>query len=369
MKILIINSILYSVENNTVHEVNSIKDTMIVSLANEFVAKEHQITLVAAEEYKPISEEGCSFNIIYLPSNLKRIFNPSLLPLHLNLFSYLRKHKEEYDLVITSEVFSFNSLFASIVMPQKTIIWQELGKYNKMMKEIPARIWYNVIARCFMNKPLIVARSPVAKRFIQSFNLRVYEDIISHGSNLTLPKSGVSKKKQFIVVARLVPGKNIISMISVYKKYITTFSKKDYKLYIAGDGPMRNEIEEYVFANGLDGQVVLLGNVIHDKLTDYFASSLCMFCNSSKDLNMIAIEESISLGTPIITNTVPYSAEWIKNNTLGIAKDNWDEHDIHEIVENSKLYINNCMEYSPKLSRAYIVDRFINILKSPSPAH
>lgn len=64
---------------------------------------------------------------------------------------------------------------------------------------------------------------------------------------------------------------------------------------------------------------------------------------------MLSIGEAIVAGTPVLTNTVPYSHEWITQNKLGIVKDNWTEEDMHEIVMNNQYYVDNCSRYSSQL--------------------
>lgn len=51
--------------------------------------------------------------------------------------------RTEYDLIITSEVFSLNSLMAYRAAPDKTIIWHELAKHNAIMKKIPSKMEFS----------------------------------------------------------------------------------------------------------------------------------------------------------------------------------------------------------------------------------
>ena len=53
MNILILNPILYTAERNIIPNVDSIKDTMIYNMCIGFVALGHNITLCAAEEFRP----------------------------------------------------------------------------------------------------------------------------------------------------------------------------------------------------------------------------------------------------------------------------------------------------------------------------
>lgn len=53
-KILIINPILYTAETNRIPKVSSIKDTMIYALCMGFVHGGHKVTLIAAQDYRPL---------------------------------------------------------------------------------------------------------------------------------------------------------------------------------------------------------------------------------------------------------------------------------------------------------------------------
>lgn len=364
MNVLIINSILYTPQGSGVNKMESIKDTMIYNLALAFQKNGHKITVVAAEDYKPIVDDDYPFDIIYLKSNLPKVFMPSVLPLHIGLIHYLREKHDEYDLIISSEVFSFNSLFSSLIASKKTVIWHELGAHNRKMKEIPSKVWYNVIARFLMKRALIMPRSIRAGMFVKQFGLKVANGFIDNGINSHKLIPNKNKKKQFVVIAQLIPRKNVISIIQKFSNFLVKYNLKDYILYIAGDGPVRNEIIEYIKTNNLENNVILLGKIPHDKLNQYLSESCGMLCNTKVDLNMIAISESIYVGTPIITNMIPYSSDVVKEFKLGIAKDEWNEDDIYELITNNSFYVDNCISYSPSLSLDATVNNFISILNN-----
>ena len=54
MKILILNPILYTADNNTIPKVKSIKDTMIYNMCLGFKALRYDVTLAAAADYRPV---------------------------------------------------------------------------------------------------------------------------------------------------------------------------------------------------------------------------------------------------------------------------------------------------------------------------
>jgi len=80
MKILIIYPILYSVEGYKIPKVKSIKDTIFYSMCLGFKNCDLQVTLLAAEDYKPVCEENFEFEIVFFKTQLKHIL-PLALPL------------------------------------------------------------------------------------------------------------------------------------------------------------------------------------------------------------------------------------------------------------------------------------------------
>lgn len=78
---------------------------------------------------------------------------------------------------------------------------------------------------------------------------------------------------------------------------------------------------------------------------------------------MVSIPETLSCGTPVISNTVPMNSYIINSHQLGIAKDNWDEHDLKEIIANNSFYVKNCIAYRDNLANSHIAQTFLDIFQ------
>ena len=170
MNILILNPILYTAERNIIPNVDSIKDTMIYNMCIGFVALGHNITLCAAEEFRPQKREDYDFDVHFFRSDWTHFFPPSLLPFSKDLLHYIKKFHKDFDCILTSEVFAIHSLMASIICPQKTIVWQELTSHQKKMFQVPSKLWYNIIGRWFMKKIIaVVPRSIYAYNFVRNY--------------------------------------------------------------------------------------------------------------------------------------------------------------------------------------------------------
>ena len=363
MRRLLLNSILYTPRTTPkgrfIPQIDSIEDCMIVKLGIEFASQGHEITLVAAKEYRPINQQDFPMEIIYFRSIIPNLFLPTVLPFHPQLIHFIKKHGKEFDMIISSEIFSFNSLFAACLVPEKTLIWQEAGDHNRKFFKLPSLIWYHIVARTCMRKVKVIPRSLVAGRFIKQFGLKVSSNFIDHGVDGKVFHFQKNKKNSFIVVAHLDKDKDVMSIIILYKKFIERYADKQYILYIIGEGEESRNLKEYVQSNQLDQQIFFLGRIPQKELSNFLGNAMCLLCNSKKELNMMSIGEAIVAGTPVITNTIPYSHEWINQKKLGIAKDNWTEDDMHEIVTNNQYYVNNCLLYSSQLLLSGLPNKFV----------
>lgn len=363
MRILLLNSILYTprttAKGRFIPQVASIEDCMIIKLGIEFVNQGHEVTLVAAEDYKPTNQQDFPIEIVYFRSMLPKLFLPTVLPFHPQLIHFIKRHKEQFDMIISSEIFSFNSLFAACLVPDKTLIWQESGNHNRKFFKLPSLIWYHFVARTFMRKVRIVPRSPKAGEFIKQFGLKATSNFIGHGVDGNIFHLQKEKKNFFIVIAHLDKGKNVMSILLLYQKFIKRYPNELYSLYIIGEGEESERLQEYVRTNQLNKQIFFLGKMPQKELCKYLGNSVCMLCNSIKEMNTLSIGEAVVAGTPVLTNTVPYNHECVRENKLGIARDNWTEEDMYEIVMNNTYYVDNCSRYSSQLLLSELPNKFI----------
>lgn len=362
MRVLILNSILYTSETDAIPKVDSIKDTMIYTLCLGFLKAGHTPVLVAAEDYHPVEQEDYPFEIVFLKCRLKKLFPPRCLPYQPSLRKYLSRNKDRFDLIITSEVFSLCSLMAVCAAKEKTIIWHELGKHNQFLKKLPSKLWYNLVGRVVFRNVLIVPRSQAAYNFISGYCKNVSVICIDHGVDLSRFACSPSKKNQFIVVSQLIERKRIDGIIDRFADFQKRYDPgRVYRLYIIGDGILRDQLQRRAKALDIETSVVFTGYLSHAEMVGFLSNSQAMLVNTMRDANMVSIAESIACGTPVLTNSVPFSASYIKENVLGIVRDNWDAEDLYRIVVNNRLYSGNCGSYREKLSNIYCAKQFVQL--------
>lgn len=360
---LIINPILYTSETNQIPRVKSIKDTMIYTLCLGFVQEGHQVTLIAARDYCPAEEEQYDFPVIFMKTIWHGIFQPRCFPYMPALRGYLRRHKE-YDLVISSEMFATWSYTAARVCPARTVVWHELAKHNNMLHRMPSRIWYHIVARLLMRRVAVIPRSKAAADFIGRFSDRVSDTIIDHGVDvrkMTIASENVQVKEQFAVVSQLIGRKRVDRIIDSFAAFWNK-GYQEYRLYIIGTGELEPALRTQAARLGMEEQIIFCGQLTHEKLLPLVAQSKALLVATEKDNNMVSVTESIAVGTPVITTSVPYNAYYIAKERLGIVQDGWNEEALEQICDKQAVYRANCAAYSVRLTNVYCARQFLSVL-------
>ncbi len=364
MRILLINPILYTAETDRIPKVKSIKDTMIYTMCLGFLENGDTPVLVAASDYKPETEETYPFEIVWMDTVLKKVFKPRCLPWMPGLGVYIKKHRADIDGIITSEVFSLCSLTAVRRMREKTIVWHELGAHNRIMHYIPSKVWYYIVARMFFQRVTVIARSEHAKRFIRKFCPQVLETIIDHGVNVGQIKLRTEKENRFVVVSQLIGRKRIDKIIEVFADFAgQSGEQKNYVLDVIGTGELEAELKKMSAALKMQDKIVFHGRMSHEEMAPIVAAAKAMLVYTEKDNNMVSIVESIAAGTPVVTTPVPFNAEYIRQEKLGIVEKDWDKSVLNRICVKNREYVQNCMAYREKLSAAYGAGQFVKILE------
>ena len=187
----------------------------------------------------------------------------------------------------------------------------------------------------------------VSKDNMEKFN-EIYPDVKVDKKviNNYIDKEKVIKKAQegqdiefdesvinFVTVTRLVEPKAIDRLIKVHKKLID--NGYYHKIYVVGDGPEREKLENLVKVNSVNETFVLLGK----KENPYpYIKNATYFCLLSRfeGYPMVLEEAKILEKFIIITNTA--SREVIEQYDKSVILDN-NENDIYEgmkeIIENS----------------------------------
>lgn len=118
--------------------------------------------------------------------------------------------------------------------------------------------------------------------------------------------------KTIITSGRLVPWKGFRELILMMRQM------PEWKLSIAGDGPMKSELEKVIEENSLGDRVHLLGQVPRSELVKKIQSSDVFVLNTHFESFSFQVVEAMALGTPVITTNVGNLSEIIDDGENGI---------------------------------------------------
>jgi 1,2-diacylglycerol 3-alpha-glucosyltransferase len=346
-----------------INKVSTLKNTVMYNMARAFLANGNSVELVAGLDYKPTSDEVYEVPIHFFPLRFKA-YLPNGFHVLGGLWSFLKHHGGDYDLIISSDVFSASSMTAAFLHPERLLIWHEPGKLHDRFCKIPARFWYNVPTRWFVKRRIpIIARSEAARLFISAYCNRVSPETIDHGIDLDIFKFSSEKEKYFIVIAQLIKRKQVDVILEKYAGFVNKYGR-DYRLFIAGDGPEKEYLNDCVTKLGISDVTVFAGFLPQPVLADRLAHASGILMDSLHEFSMVSIPEAVVCGTPVLTNSIPYPASYVASDQLGIIKDGWGPDEIKTLIDNREFFTDNCLKRRPKMSNRYLAQHMIELYQS-----
>ncbi len=181
-------------------------------------------------------------------------------------------------------------------------------------------------------------------------------------------KNKYSDKKIIFSVGRLVEYKGYKYLVDAAK-----YLSDDYVILIAGDGPLKEDLQNRIAENNLSDKVKLLGFVSNEDKYAYFGASE-LFCLSSiqkSEAFAIVQIEAMSCGKPIVaTNILGSGVPWVNKHGesgLNVETKNSEElsNAIKNICEDKQLYEKLCLQakerYETLFTKSTMIDNCLSI--------
>ncbi len=127
--------------------------------------------------------------------------------------------------------------------------------------------------------------------------------------------SPVPDVRQFVCVGRLSEQKGQLILIEAAAKLRETH--REFRIVLAGDGPMRQVIEARIAQVSLGGHITLLGTTSNDKVRELILGSRAMVMPSFAEGLPVVFMEALALGRPVITTTVAGIPELVEDGKSG----------------------------------------------------
>jgi L-malate glycosyltransferase len=116
------------------------------------------------------------------------------------------------------------------------------------------------------------------------------------------PEGVAFAARNFIIVARLVPKKNIATALDAYARYCQDVGNSARGLYICGDGPLAAELKERARELNLQ-KVAFQGFLQAPEIARLLASSLALILPSTEEQWGLVVNEALAMGLPILCSS------------------------------------------------------------------
>jgi glycosyltransferase involved in cell wall biosynthesis len=129
----------------------------------------------------------------------------------------------------------------------------------------------------------------------------------------TYSETGLPKDKKIIMsVGRLNKEKRYD--IAIESIYLLSQKRQDFRYYIIGDGPEKENIASLIQKYGLEETVFTLGSVEYEKIPVFLNCADVFLLTSDRENGPIVLKEAMATGCPVVSTEVGDAADIIKTN-------------------------------------------------------
>lgn len=219
-----------------------------------------------------------------------------------SMYFYLKD--QTYDVMHAHNYHSFTSLFAALAKKRKFIFTPHSFGFNKSLtKNILHKLYKPFGSYIFKSADKIISIAKIEKEMlIETFNIPVTKIIYLPLPIKLVPKKELKYQKRFTKIAffgRLSQEKNIDVLIYAFEKVKNI--NPECKLFIAGDGPLKKELED--IGKKVES-VHFTGPLFNNDLND-FIDDIDIFVLPSKfEVSPRSVIEAMSKSIPVVTTPV-----------------------------------------------------------------
>lgn len=155
----------------------------------------------------------------------------------------------------------------------------------------------------------------------------VYNGINLSSRQIEVKNPKHSGLKKIISAGRLVPWKGFTVLIKIMKNL------PEWRLTIAGDGPVKNELKTLIKELDLGDRVKLVGSLPREELLSELKISDLFILNTSFESFSFQVVEAMYSGVPVITTNIGNLKEIVEDGKEGILIDPDNEGELLSAIK------------------------------------
>jgi len=254
----------------------------------------------------------------------KRLFVLFSLPISFEFFFKLIKLCNHYDIIHVHlpNPLAILAVFLKKVKTKIVIHWHSDIIDQKFIYQFLAPFHKAVLGKA--NKIIITSNNYLSAS-TQLFNFHDKCEVIPIGINKKVNFESKSAKSKDVItifsVGRLVRYKGFEKLITSGKHL-----DKNIKIIIAGDGPLKLNLEKLIRRHNLENRIILVGRVSDKELFSYYehADVFCLPSITRNEAFGVVLLEAMSFGLPVVCFNIPGSGvPWVvkdKYNAIVVNK-------------------------------------------------
>lgn len=121
--------------------------------------------------------------------------------------------------------------------------------------------------------------------------------------------------KTLLFVGQLVPRKGIIQLIEAWR-FLPYEYRKKAQLFVAGDGPLHDQLSDFVEENNLE-EVKMLGQVPYERVLEFMGNSDLFILPTLEDLFSLTVLEAMGCSCAVVTTPFNGARELIQDGENG----------------------------------------------------
>jgi len=241
----------------------------------------------------------------------------------LELYRYLKKKSNDYDLIHAHNYHAFPALFAAMTK-SKTFVFTPYyhGRGHTFVRNILHMPYRLAGRRIFHRADAVTCLSKFEKRLVKmDFGIRESKIlVIPPGINYAefanvkgMPKEGELKK--ILYVGRIEKYKGLDFVVSALK-----LLPENFVLEVVGKGPYKPKIIKLTRKLGVSDRVRFYQDLSREELIEKYASADVLVLLSKFESYGIVVAEALASKTPCVVAKTSALSEWIDNiNVFGVS--------------------------------------------------
>ena len=326
--------VLVSLANELVAKGNEVSIVIMISNTSSFFELDKRVNIIVIDTFSHWGFQKINVNLNkYLPklpykNNIKNyVYDFGQWEM---LHKWMNKNHQDYDVIVSSWYKLSAQLALNKKVRHKTIAWEHANF------EVGGKLWFDILRKYYKNLKSVVCINSNSLQHYKSINKNSYlipnligEPFESFDQNLI-----AQKENTLIYVGRLDQDKNVGEILDI----INQVDLNDFQLKIIGDGPSRNDLENKLNSNeNLKDKVQFLGSQsISEIYKELTKSKIFLFTSKTECLPTVLIEANL-MSNALISYNCNYGPSDIVNESNGFLIPKSDQK---QFIEKLQFLIN-----------------------------